>query len=147
LPVLLSAQKDSAGIRADIETIRNAILRTAKAINEKNADSIIVHYSKDIMVSYPGIPDTHYDEFYESYKQMLKPQPGIQVTTSPLIEEVIVSCDLAIVRMTWETTITESVPEKITLRKAKDLQVWKRESGSWKFIRGMWYHIKATDKS
>ncbi len=127
---------------ADIDSIKQAILQTAKAINNKDADGIMAYYSKDIIVSYPGTRDTRYDQFYESYKQMLLPRAGFTTVTVPIIEEILVSGDLASVRMTWETTIVDTLQGKSTTRKARDLQVWKRENGTWKFIRGMWYHEK-----
>lgn len=131
---------NSISVEADIAAIRDIIPQTEKAINEADPEGIMAHYSKDILVSYPGIADTDYKTFSESYKHMLR--PGIVTSTTPTIEEILVSGDLAIIRMIWETTITETVIQKTSRRKARDLQVWKREAGNWKFIRGMWYHMK-----
>lgn len=50
------------------------------------------------------------------------------------------SGDLAVVRVTWTTTITQGDPPRAATRLARDLQVWRREpDGSWKFARGMHY--------
>jgi len=128
--------KDSA----DVQFLRNAILQTAKAINAHNPDGVLQYYSKDILVSYPNHPDTRYDTFNVRYRQMMN--PAIITSTTPVIEEILVSGDLAIIRMIWETSITVKETQKTSHRKSRDLQVWKRENGQWKFFRGMWYHMR-----
>jgi uncharacterized protein (TIGR02246 family) len=124
----------------DVQTLRQLIQQTAQAINTNDAAGIMAHYSKDIIVSYPGTPDTTYDEFDRSYRQMLT--PSTTTSTVPTIDEILVSGDLAVVRMMWNTTIADKATGRSTSRQAKDLQVWRRENGSWKFFRGMWYHVK-----
>ena len=126
--------------KTDVDTLRRLIQETAKAINTNDAAGIMTHYSKEILVSYPGIPDTTYDEFDRSYRQMLSPKTT--TSTVPTIDEILVSGDLAIIRMMWSTTITDKVTGSSTTRQAKDLQVWRREDGTWKFFRGMWYHVR-----
>ena len=138
-------QSAAESAAADAEVIRGAIRAQEKAIRERNVNALMAHYSKDILVSYPGVPDTDYQGFYEGYRQMLTPRPGITTVTVSKVEEVVVSGDLAMVRMNWETTITETQPAKTSLRRARDLQVWRREDGGWKFYRGMWYHLKPAD--
>jgi ketosteroid isomerase-like protein/catechol 2,3-dioxygenase-like lactoylglutathione lyase family enzyme len=124
----------------DIEILRDLIAQTAKAINAHDADGIMAHYSRDVRVSYPGVPDTTYDVFDRSYRQMLA--PTIVTSTVPAIDEILVSGDLATIRMVWSTTITDKASGRTSSRQAKDLQVWRRESGAWKFFRGMWHHIR-----
>lgn len=139
----LGAAQDDAGARslqaADTAAIRAAIQQTAAAINAHDVDGVMAHYAKDVQVSYPGIPDTRYDEFYASYRQMMG--PAVTTHTTPTIEEIAVSGDLAMIRMTWDTTITAKDTGRVTTRKARDLQVWRREKDGWKFARGMWHHI------
>jgi uncharacterized protein (TIGR02246 family) len=124
----------------DVEAIRGLIQQTEKAINSNDPGGIMAHYSRDIVVSYPGVPDTTYDQFAAAYKRML--DPSTTTSTVADVQEIVVAGDLAIVRMTWSTTVTEKASGKNSSRKAKDLQVWRRENGQWKFFRGMWHHIK-----
>jgi steroid delta-isomerase len=123
----------------DIETLRGLILEQARAINAHDPDGVLKHYSRDIIVSYPGIPDTTYATFEANYRRMMN--PGIATQSTPTIDEILVSGDLATIRMMWSTTITDKATGKATSRQAKDLQVWRREKGAWKFYRGMWHHI------
>lgn len=129
----------SPSVAADVETLRNIIQQTANAINSNDAAGIMAHYSKDILVSYPGIPDTTYDTLERSYQQMLS--PNTTTVTVPTIDEILVSGDLATIRMSWSTTITDKDTRRSSSRRATDLQVWRRENGAWKFFRGMWHHI------
>jgi len=131
-----SSAQDSA---KDIETLRGLIVEQARAINAHDPDGVLKHYSREIIVSYPGVPDTNYAAFEKNYRAMMN--PGITTQTVPNIDEVLVSGDLATVRMMWSTTITDKATGKTTSRQAKDLQVWRRENGAWKFYRGMWHHI------
>ncbi|HYE87807.1 MAG TPA: nuclear transport factor 2 family protein [Vicinamibacterales bacterium] len=125
---------------ADEATLRRLIDQTAAAIRAHDVDGVMALYSKEVLVSYPGVPDTTYDVFYSSYRQMMN--PSIETDAVPSVEEVIVSGDLAIIRMLWNTTITEKATGRKSSRQAKDLQVWRRENGSWKFFRGMWHHTR-----
>jgi ketosteroid isomerase-like protein len=138
--VLLSVSMTSQDPKTDVETLRRLIQETATAIKANDAAGIMAHYSKDIIVSYPGRPDTTYDEFDRSYRQMLA--PNTTTNAVPTIDEILVSGDLAVIRMRWNTTIVDKVTGGSTSRQAKDLQVWRRENGAWKFCRGMWYHVR-----
>jgi ketosteroid isomerase-like protein/catechol 2,3-dioxygenase-like lactoylglutathione lyase family enzyme len=110
----------------DIETLRGLILEQARAINAHDPDGVLKHYSRDIIVSYPGIPDTTYTTFETNYRRMMN--PSITTQSAPTVDEILV-------------TITDKATGKATSRQAKDLQVWRRENGAWKFYRGMWHHI------
>ncbi len=84
-----------------------------------------------------------YETLARGYREMLR-TPGVTLRTVPAIHEVLVSGDLAVVRVTWTTTITRGEPARSTTRLARDLQVWRREGdGSWKFARGMHYRTPA----
>ena len=99
-------------------------------------------YAKDIVLSYPGLPDLGYDELVQSYREMVKRPPGVTVQTMPTIEEILVSGDLALIRVMWTTTTTNAEPPRQTSRQMKDFQVWRREKdGTWKFARGMHFRI------
>lgn len=136
----ISARAVQPAATDDAETLRGLIRQTEKAINSHDPDGVMAHYSRDVIVSYPGVPDTTYDQFARSYRQMMN--PSITTATVADVQEIVVSGDLASIRMTWSTTITEKASGKSSSRQAKDLQVWRKENGQWKFFRGMWYHTR-----
>jgi ketosteroid isomerase-like protein len=137
-----NAQEAPSANEKDVATLRSAILRSAESFNKGDADAIMSQYARDIVLSYPGLPDLGYDTLVENYREMVKRPPGVTVHTSPTIEEILVSGDLALIRLMWTTTTTEASPPRQASRRMKDFQVWRRESdGTWKFARGMHFRI------
>ena len=137
-----SAQEAPSPHEKDVAALRSAIHKSADSFNRGDADAIMSQYARDIVLSYPGLPDLGYDALVESYREMVKRPPGVTVQTSPTIEEILVSGDLALIRLMWTTTTTETTPPRQATRRMKDFQVWRRESdGTWKFARGMHFRI------
>lgn len=137
---------DSTQIKKDVEIIRQAVIQTGVAFNERKPDSILVHYAPDILVSYPNVPDTDYAGFAQAFAGLPNRPPGV-VSTRPDIHEIIVSGDLAMVRVSWITTTRQTDPVKEVTRRARDMQIWQRQTdGSWKFTRGLWFHEKPMEK-
>jgi ketosteroid isomerase-like protein len=126
----------------DVEALRKAIIRSGEAFNASDPDAIMSQYARDVILSYPGIPDMDYAALVAGYASLRTPKPGVTVRTSPTIEEILVSGDLGVIRVMWTTTTTETNPPRESTRQMKDLQVWRRESdGTWKFARGMHYRM------
>lgn len=134
---VLSTVSDSAYIRAAIE-------RGARGFEHGAPDSILAHYAPDVILSYPGIPDQDYATLARGYNELRKRPPGTRATTTPTFDEIIITRDIAVVRLRWRTAIREAahdaVPAGETIRYLRDLQVWRRESScEWRFVRGMHY--------
>jgi uncharacterized protein (TIGR02246 family) len=120
----------------DVEAVRAAIVAMGEAFNAKNPEALMALHTKDVILTDPGIPDQNYAALAKSYGELAKLKPGITVTTSPTIEEILASGDLAVVRVIWTTVETKN--SRKSTRFMKGLQIWRRESdGSWKFARGM----------
>ena len=137
---------DSTQLKKDIETIKQAVIQTGVAFNERNPDGILAHYAPDILVSYPNVADTDYAGFAEAFSGLRNRPPGL-VSTKADIHEIIVSGDLAMVRVSWITTTKQADPAKEVTRRARDMQIWQRQTdGSWKFTRGLWFHEKPVEK-
>ncbi|HEY0740314.1 MAG TPA: nuclear transport factor 2 family protein [Chryseosolibacter sp.] len=122
----------------DEMAIRAIFADFEKGYNDNNPDMVMQHYSKDLIVSYPGVDDTDYEGFKKAYAEMAK--STVKKKTTPVIDEIVVSGTLAMVRMEWHTIIYGENGK--TLRKAEDLQIFRKENGAWKFFRGMWFHLK-----
>jgi len=128
----------------DAAEIRAKILRGAEGFERGEPEKILAHYARDVVLSYPGIPDQDYATLARGYAELRNRPASITATTRPTFDEILVSGDLAIVRVRWTTTIrsaaTDSTPAREATRWLRDLQVWRREpDGAWKFIRGMHY--------
>lgn len=128
------ATSAAAAHEKDLAAVRQAVLAMGEAFNARDPEALMALHAKDVILTDPGIPDQSYETLTKTYAALRKLRPGVTVTTSATIEEILLSGDLAVVRIIWTTT--ES-PRNST-RFMKGLQVWRRESdGSWKFARGM----------
>jgi fermentation-respiration switch protein FrsA (DUF1100 family)/ketosteroid isomerase-like protein len=127
-----AAVADSA---ADAAAIRAKIVKGAEAAMRGDAAGIMSHYAKDILLSYPGIPDQEYDTLLKGYAE---PRPaGMTMRTEPEFDELLISGDLAVVLVNWTTTLAFTDPPRQTTRQARDIQVWREREGEWLFVRGM----------
>jgi steroid delta-isomerase len=136
MPILLALLLATADAQTDVATIRAKILKGADAAMRGDAAGIMSHYAKDILLSYPGIPDQDYDTLFRGYSE--KRPPGFTLKTAPTFDEVLISGDLAVLRLNWTTTIRTTDPAREVTRQARDMQVWRRErDGTWVFVRGL----------
>lgn len=130
----------------DIATLREMMIKSGEAFNRVDPDAIMAPYARDIVLSYPGVPDMGYDVLAKSYAGLRNRKPGLTEKTTPTIEEILVSGDLAMIRVMWTTVTTETDPPRQSTRQMKDMQIWRRESdGTWKFARGMHFRIPQPD--
>lgn len=139
-PHTIAAQA-TQGPGEDVEALRALVIRSGEAFNARDPDGIMALYSRDIVLSYPGIPDTEYEAIASGYREMTNLPAGVTVNTVPDIEEIIVSGDMGIVRVTWNTTTVRTEPAQRSTRQMRDLQVWRREADGWKFYRGMHFRV------
>ena len=123
---------------ADTAAIRASILRGARGFETANPDLILAHYARDVVLSYPGIPDQDYPTLARGYAELRNRPASVTATTTPTFDEILVSGDIAVVRLRWTTTIRDGA--RTSTRRLKDMQIWRREpDGRWMFVRGMHY--------
>lgn len=131
------------GVPSDSSEIRAAIERGARGFERGDPDSIMAHYARDIVLSYPGIPDMDYTAMVRNYDELRRRPRHVTATTTPTFDEILVDGRLAVVRVRWTTTIrsaaTDSTPARSSTRYLRDLQVWRRDAVGWRFVRGMHY--------
>ena len=145
-----SASDDEAR-RRDSSAVHQAVLRGGAALNARNADAIVALYARDLVLSYPGEPDMGYEAFARAMHEMTGTDTTrLRITTQAAIDEVMVSGDLAVVRVVWTTTsISRARGDSSwvhSTRRMKDLQVWRREpDGAWRFARGMHYRMTPSE--
>lgn len=121
------------------DEVRRGILSYAAAANRGDVDGVMSVFSRDVLLSYPGIPDQRYSDMARGYREMMG-NPAVKTQTEPTIEEISVSGDLAYARLVWNTAVTDTRTRQRTTRQMKDLQIWRREpDGRWRFVRGMHY--------
>jgi steroid delta-isomerase len=119
-------------------SIRASIEQGARGFMSANPDTILAHYARDSVLSYPGIPDQDFAALVNAYGELRSRPADVVATTVPTFDEILVSGNLALVRLRWTTTITQA--GRTATRHLKDFQLWRREADNrWMFIRGMHY--------
>ena len=120
------------------DQVRALILEGAKACADGRPEQVVAHYSRDIVLSYPGVPDQDYSDILAGYRRLCKGEgEGTVESTVPTFHEVTVMGQVAIARLTW-TTRLRGMPAGAT-RQLTDFQVWRRGRGGWEFVRGVHY--------
>ena len=128
----------AAQTTSDEEAIRGEIEAGARACESGRPDEIMRGYARDILLSYPGIPDQDCDAILAAYRRLCAGSdggPGTVETTRGLFQEILVSGDLAVVRVIWSTHL-RGMPAG-TVRHLQDMQVWRRTPEGWRFFRGV----------
>lgn len=138
IPLLMSFALVSANPdRLEIERVLN---QWPADFNAGNAPAVCSLFAPDLLASYPGMQDIHYEQMCSKLTRVLK--EGKHRYEAPEIEQVILQGDLAIVRLIWTLkTAEETVREK-------GLDVFKKQQdGSWKILISYAYPLEEQSSS
>jgi ketosteroid isomerase-like protein len=128
---------------ADQALIRREIEAGARACESGRPDDIMRSYARDILLSFPGVPDQDYDSILAGYRRLCAGSSGGEgtvETTRGEFQEILVSGDLAVVRVIWNTHL-RGMPAG-SVRRLQDLQVWRRTDQGWRFSRGVHFPVQ-----
>jgi ketosteroid isomerase-like protein len=125
----LSASPE-AGVPAEI---RRALEKWPRDFNAKDAPGVCGLFAPDLVASYPDQPDKNYDGMCRQLTAALKNPEKTFHYEAPQIEDILVSGDLAVVRLVWTLSITDrNVPAGVTI-KERGIDVFTRQKdGAWK---------------
>jgi ketosteroid isomerase-like protein len=121
------------------DQIRSAIMKWTADFNARNSGEICNLFAPDLRYDYQGFPERGYQDVCGLLQRSLS-DPSKRYRYSPNIKEIMVSGDLAIVRLTWTLTVkTEGAAGDITSEEP-GIDVFRRQpDGSWKIIRYVAY--------
>ena len=77
LLALAAAQVDKGA-----DEVRALILDGAKACAAGRPEEVVAHYSREIVLSYPGIPDQDYDTILAGYRRLCRGEGEGSVETT-----------------------------------------------------------------
>lgn len=123
----------------DPETAARAALEQWRQdFNVRKSDHICDLFAPELLYDFQGLPEQNYTLLCDRlHKALMSETPNI--TYGLRIKEVIVSGDLAIVRLTWISTVTRADGTSAT-DDEQGLDVFaKQADGSWKIIRYIAY--------
>ncbi len=129
-PALADAEADEAAIAARLGA-------WAEAFNARDASRTCDLFAADLVSSMRGRPDEGRDAVCRRIASALADR-GATLRYTPDIEEILVSGDLAVVRLVWTVTIQRGPSPAVT--KEPGLDVFRREpDGQWRIIRFLAY--------
>lgn len=137
---MIGGSPASAQLASKAETsIRDALLKWTNDFNAGDASHICDLFAPDLVYDYRGFPERNYEALCGLLHRSLG-DPTKQFTYALDIREIIVSGDLAIVRLVWTLKVTLPGASKAVESKEPGLDVFRRQSdGSWKIIRYIAY--------
>jgi ketosteroid isomerase-like protein len=141
LPVLMAISTGSMGLRAAYDAaanIRSALEQWRVDFNARRAAHICDLFAPDLRYDFQGLPEQNYTMLCERlHRALVDHTKSFQYELH--VKEIIVSGTLAVVRLTWVSTVTGSDGHSTT-GDEPGLDVFQRQAdGSWKIIRYIAY--------
>lgn len=115
------------------EEIIDLLKKWPQDFNAKNIDEVCGLFAPDLVAAYQGAPDRNYEEMCLSLTSILSDKTKTFTYDEPVIEQVIVQGDMAVVRLIWHLTVFDADKKPIESIKERGLDVFKRQkNGRWK---------------
>jgi ketosteroid isomerase-like protein len=131
---LAADQPSDAGQAA----IRTALTKWTNDFNTGNIREVCDLFSSDLRYDYRGFPERAYNDMCDGLRRSLTDRTK-RYSYSLAIKEILVSGDLAVVRLTWTLTITRPGGQPEVSRE-HGIDVFQRQRDqSWKIIRFIAY--------
>ena len=131
----LPALADTAAEKA----IRDALTRWTADFNARDANRICDLFAPDLRYDFRGSPERDYNAMCSLLHRALGDRSK-KITYSFDIKEIIVSGDMAIVRLVWTSRASQEGSSQVTETKEPGLDVFRRQpDGQWRIARYMAY--------
>jgi uncharacterized protein (TIGR02246 family) len=140
LAVLLAlAGMPAAADTAAEKAIRDALTRWTADFNARDASRICDLFAPDLRYDFRGTPERDYNAMCSALHRVLADRSKT-LTYSFDIKEIIVSGDMAIVRLVWTSKLSQSNSGQVIETKEPGLDVFRRQpDGMWRISRYMAY--------
>ena len=130
-----AAMADTAAEKA----IRDALARWTADFNARDANRICDLFAPDLRYDFRGLPERDYNAICSLLQRALADRSKT-ITYSFDIKEIIVSGDMAIVRLVWTSKVSREGSAQVTETKEPGLDVFRRQpDGQWRIARYMAY--------
>jgi uncharacterized protein (TIGR02246 family) len=131
LPAAADAEAEKA--------IRDALTRWTADFNARDASRICDLFAPDLRYDFRGTPERDYNAMCSALHRALGDRSKT-LAYSFDIKEIIVSGDIAIVRLVWTSRVSREGASQITETKEPGLDVFRRQpDGKWRIARYMAY--------
>ena len=131
LPAMADSQAENA--------IRDALTKWTADFNGRDAARICDLFAPDLRYDFRGSPERDYNAICSLLHRALSDRSRT-ITYSFDIKEIIVSGDMAIVRLVWTSRVSKEGSPQVTETKEPGLDVFRRQpDGKWRIARYMAY--------
>ena len=131
----VTAAADTAAEKA----IRDALAKWTADFNARDATRICDLFAPDLRYDFRGQPERDYNAMCGALKHALGDRSKT-LTYSFDIKEIIVSGDMAIVRLVWTSRLSRSGAAQVIETEEPGLDVFRRQpDGRWRISRYMAY--------
>jgi uncharacterized protein (TIGR02246 family) len=119
------------------KAIRDALSKWTADFNARDATRICDLFAPDLRYDFRGSPERDYNAMCSLLHRALSDQSK-KITYSFDIKEIIVSGDIAIVRLVWTSKVSQKGSSQVTETKEPGLDVFRRQpDGKWRIARYM----------
>lgn len=120
------------------QDIRKALENWRDDFNARRATAICKLFSQQLRYDFRGLPEQNYDQLCQRLQHaLINDSPSIHYDLK--IKEILVSGELAVVRLVWTSRLTQA-DGNIMTHQEPGLDVFARQrSGEWKIIRYIAY--------
>ena len=126
--------------------IRKTLEQWPKDFNARHKPGVFGFFAPDLVATYPGQPDRDFEAMCKHLGRALDDPHKRFRYDAPRIHQVIVSGDLAVVRLTWTLRVILADKPETVLRE-HGVDVFKRQkNGSWKCAISYAYPDPADEK-
>ncbi len=142
-PLLLAFMLAAPSVGADTarhaeEEVRSALVKWTQDFNDGNVDAVCQLFSPELRYDFRGYPERGYADICSRLTRSLA--DGSKRYAYALdIREILVSGDIAVVRLVWTLNVTLANGQVVTSVEP-GMDVFRREpDGAWKIIRYLAY--------
>ena len=133
LPPLKVLAEDSAEV-----AIRSALAQWTQDFNSRNAEKACSLFAQDLRYDFRGYPERDYRDICDRMQRSLG-DASKTYSYDLDVREIIVSGDIAVVRLVWKLTVTlPNGQQVVSVEPGMDV-VRKEPDGAWKIIRYIAY--------
>jgi steroid delta-isomerase len=119
--------------------IRAALLAWTADFNAGRADRVCGLFAPELRYDYRGLPERDYRTLCDLLQGALSRRDK-KFVYALAIKEILVSGDLAVARLVWTLTLTDTATGRQTVSREPGLDVFRRQAdGSWRIIRYLAY--------
>jgi steroid delta-isomerase len=138
--ILAMTLASPAGADDDAQTaIRNALVQWTADFNSRRVDKVCDLFEPGLVYDFQGLREQRYDDICPRLKRALSDDTRSWTYAEPDIKEILVFGDLAVVRLTWTSTVKGGAKGEVKSVEP-GMDIFRRQpDGSWKIMRYMAY--------